>query len=767
MSYEFPALLRAYSLKALQTMAKFAGLGPELAGQAALAESTEPEGVEFYVQTLAQTFVQPEKINAALSRLDGLEKLVLAQILRQGGEMRTDLLRQELLQSGFVQDTPSRTYQGSPYRRAPRYLEDVLARLTALGLVLSVEGEPRNGSTPPLELSPGPRLVVPPAIREHLGILRHWATPVPDEAIGTVWQAAPEAFQRDLFLFWSYVNRNEVSLTSRGWLPKRHWLQLNEEMWVKEDVPNARHEGETGRLHFIRLLMEEMGLIERHGLRLQIAPGSRDFLGLSLRARTERAFRAWLRLTPWNELLRIRELRIDTSTNRDTRATSVIKGGRQFVAGLLQHTPPQQWVLLADFLKRAKDVNYEFLFPRHHNYYGLHNPYHSYNNPLSWQFPVYDEAQGWDIVEARFIRYVLQEPLHWLGIVSLGWNGPDLVALEVSSIGAQILGIIPLEPEQTLERRLVMQPNFEILAFDPVSDYTLSVLDEFAERVKGERVFQYRLTRESVYQAQQKGMTVQQIIEFLNRESSSPMPQNVALTLQEWGRYHDRIAFFHGGILCQVASPELLDRLLTDPNVGPQLGRRISPTATLLSDGDARLQQLQRALQSSGYLPTVTSEPDQNVACLKVEEDGHIRFAHLVPDIYLRYRLLPFTELHDGELYLTSAAVERAAALGWTAERIIGALRPLHIGPLSADVVSRIKVWAKYYGNAALKRVTLLQLKNSDVLRELLEDPLVGPLIVPLVPSAALAIVRDDDVELLRQALMEKGIGLDASLRQA
>jgi len=48
-----------------------------------------------------------------------------------------------------------------------------------------------------------------------------------------------------------------------------------------------------------------------------------------------------------------------------------------------------------------------------------------------------------------------------------------------------------------------------------------------------------------------------------------------------------------------------------------------------------------------------------------------------------------------------------------------------------------------------------------------LEAPLVGPLIVPLVPSAALAIVPDEDVEFLRRALTEKGMSLDAPLRQS
>ncbi len=758
MSSTIQELLSGYDVDALQTMAKFSGL------------EMDSNQKEAYVHALAQTLSRPDTIAASIPRLDGLERLVLEEILLQGGEARTDLLKQELLHSGFVLESPSSTYQGSPYRRAPRYFEDVLARLTAFGLVFSVNGQLTGGSEAPITgmgLSPGLRLVIPEPIRPYLAPAFEWAEKVSPEQIPAVQRAAPEAFQRDLFLLWSYIHNHDIALTSRGGLPKRHWMRINEELWVKEDTRNVHTEGDTSRLYFLRLLMEEMGLLERSGLRLTTAPGSRDFLSLSLRARTERVFRAWLRTSFWNELLRIRELHIDTTHNQDNRAIPTVKGGRQFVVGLLKHTPPDRWVLLSDLVKRAQEINYEFLFPRHHNYYGLHNPYHSYNNPLSWEFPVHDEARGWDIVEARFISYILQEPLYWMGLVSVGWEGSRLVAFRVSPLGAQILGLVAPEPEPVVEHRIIVQPNFEIFALDPVSDYTLSILDEFAERVKSEHVFAYHLTRESVYQAQQRGMTVQEITAFLDRESNAPLPQNVRLTLQEWGRYHERIVFFQGGILCQVAEPSLLDSLLADKDTAPLLGRRVSPTATLISAGGVKLQRVQRALQSKGVLPTLTPPATQPPPSFTVEADGHIRFRHRVADIYLQHELSPFTEERENELFITREAVGRAISAGWTAERIMATLRPLHQGRLAPEVISQIKVWGRFYGNAALKKVTLLQLKNADVLKELAEDASTGPLIVPFSPSGSLAIVRDEDVEALRAALREKGMDLDEQFRHA
>ncbi|MBC7261644.1 MAG: helicase-associated domain-containing protein, partial [Chloroflexi bacterium] len=257
---------------------------------------------------------------------------------------------------------------------------------------------------------------------------------------------------------------------------------------------------------------------------------------------------------------------------------------------------------------------------------------------------------------------------------------------------------------------------------------------------------------------------VEEIIAFLDHESSTPMPQNVRLTLQEWGRYHERIVFFRGVSLCQVADPSVLDHLLADSSCKALLDHRISPTAALIGDSK-RLRDLVKALQSKGFLPTVTSPLDKQPSSLTLEPDGHIRFRHRVPDFHLLHQLTPFTEMREAGPLISKKSVSKAVNAGWTAERIIETMRLLCGKPPPPEMVSKIKVWGRYYGDAAMKKVTLLQLKNAEVLQELSKDPEVGPLIVPFSPPGALAIVRDEDVETLRQALMKKGMDLNAKFR--
>ena len=748
MSTQIKRLLQGYSQNAIQTIARLCDLAPEIVSKHEI------------VKALSECLTEPSRVMSVLAQLDSLERLTLEHLLLEGGQAKTDIMKQELLQSGFIAESPSTQYAGSAYRQMPRYFEDVMARLTALGLVFSERRDERaDARSTELELSPGPRMVIPDEIQEVLDSRPSWMPQWTPRDISLPTRDTAEAFQRDLFLFWSYVHNHEITLTSRNWIPKRHWSRLSDSFWGKDDSRKARTEVDAGRLYFIHLLMEEMGLLQRRGSDLHVSPGSRSFLNLSSRARTERALRAWLRSSTWNEFSRIPELRLNHSDERCGRLAHVLRSGRQFVVGLLKHLPAHSWIGIDEFIAMARKVNPEFLLARHNNY-GYHNPYHVHNSALSWELPIHAEGRGWEYVEARFIANVLREGLHWLGVVELGTQDGRHLGFRIPPMGAQILGIVPPEPGNLPQKRIIVQPNFQIFALDPISDYTLSMLDDFAERISSEHVFEYVLTRDSVYAAQQRGMAVTDVIAFLDQESSTPVPQNVKLTLQEWGRYHERITIYQGVSLCQVHSPAVLDAVLGDRASAALIGQRISPTAAVVLDESSDLQSLRRALQAKGILPTRTGAPPPEAPELHVHEGGRIVFRHRVPDFHLLRRLSPFSQRLDGDLYVTEGAIAAATADGWTAAQILDLLRSLQRDDLPASLVAEIKVWGRHYGNAAIEKVTLVQVKNAEILQELTRDPDIGPLIKPFSSLGAAATVRDEDVAELEELLARKNMGI-------
>ena len=91
-----------------------------------------------------------------------------------------------------------------------------------------------------------------------------------------------------------------------------------------------------------------------------------------------------------------------------------------------------------------------------------------------------------------------------------------------------------------------------------------------------------------------------------------------------------------------------------------------------------------------------------------------------------------------------------------------GRLRAVHRGPLSHAVEKQVRAWGHYYGDAAVQTVTLIQIKDSETLNELLAEPEVRAILRPFVPDPAQALALLDaarrdywrrEVETLKQGL--------------
>src|SRR5260370_7960642 len=85
--------------------------------------------------------------------------------------------------------------------------------------------------------------------------------------------------------------------------------------------------------------------------------------------------------------------------------------------------------------------------------------------------------------------------------------------------------------------RLIVQPNFELVALAPVSEALLISLDRFAERTGLERIAQYRLTKASVTRAIQLELHAETILQLLEQASGAEIPQNVQYSLMESHRH--------------------------------------------------------------------------------------------------------------------------------------------------------------------------------------------------------------------------------------
>ncbi len=284
-------------------------------------------------------------------------------------------------------------------------------------------------------------------------------------------------------------------------------------------------------------------------------------------------------------------------------------------------------------------------------------------------------------------------------------------------------------------------------------------MDIFAERQKVDRgAFEYHLSRESLYAAQQAGYAVAQVRQFLDEATLHDLPQNIHRSLAEWAAHHDRIVFRRSVTLLQAADETLLAHLLDDDETGKLLARPVGQTVALVKT--KQQIRLLSALQSSGLFPVVSgASPEAADKSVVVAEDGRIQPLHAVPSLHLRGRLARFAVETDGGWQLTGQSVRHAGGSKKNAQSIIDELGKLNRGPLPNALVEQIRAWSGYYGRATIATMTLFEFRDQETLVELRALPELKDLLQPFAAgNRALARVDEKQVTAVQAILTRLGL---------
>jgi hypothetical protein len=762
----------------------------------------EPRGTlkVSYIEALSQVLFTPQAIEKGLSQLGRRERETLAELQRIGGRALASRLRAHLIHEGVVEaGKPDPRYDRlftigprSPEAQRDAF-EPVIGRLMATGLVCGEEIVSSFFSNRTKVYYDNVRTVYIPA--EVAGRLPE---PPPKQALEVrieqqiqVQEGSARAFQRDLYFYWSAAHTTPLSLTKEGRLYQRDLRLVNEALSFPAEL-DSRDELQVPRLLFLRLLLSDLGLL-RTGESSVRGLDHPSFLGQEASGRVRQAYLHWRDGTFWNEVLSIPRITVMGAASRlepvpkaitDARVTVLEHMAdlhRTVLQGHDASVPTQQWVPVVRLLDILRLADYDFLFPRgyrpgsaeYYTYYGytsFRSPYISYGNKLGWSIsPRFeDEAEGWEVVEAGFVRAMLCEPLYWMGLVDLGFSEGRLVAYRLTPAGEWALGLGQELSVPQGEGRVIVQPNYEIVALDPISDLTLAKLDEFAERISAERAITYRLSRESVYRAQRNGWRAGRIIDTLTQLSDTPLPQNVLRTLEEWQKIHERIKIHRRGDMLQAHDGALLDRLMQDPRISSRFANRVDDVVAIVAARPGETEELIRNLQALGYPPARTRSADDKAhPSFTIDEEGQLHFSIPLPSIYVYEQIAPFTSKDEkGRYFLTRTAVEDATANGLTVDEILDRLRAYYTGPLPRRITLKVRAWGKYYGDVSLQTITLIQVKDKETLQELMGEPEFDGLLHPFAPDGkkALAVVAAENLDALHEVLAERNIEVEEGL---
>jgi hypothetical protein len=758
MKNDLAEILSAFSSQTLNFIVSYRGLSIPQKNKVAV------------VAALTNFFQDPRQIKDTEAMLAPAHRAVVNLILQQDGEASLTVIRKHLLRANLIDIKDRNDYSSkyhSPDHKAThsRHLEDIMANLLARGLVFARRENPAGNTSTVLDFSLSDVYIIPDTIRKHL-------KPPPAEPPWSPEAAKPPArinessarsFQRDLYLYWSYIRQNQVELTAKGLIPKRHLVALNNSLLVREEIKTGQGEDSFNRLLFMRAVLVTLDLLEESG-RLLIAKSDASFFSLDPLKRIRITLDTYKNIQGMNEIQWLH--RITSYYQPIVPAPKFLLAARQAI--LTELKPLKGWIKLASLVKRMEDHNYEFLFPRRLNSSSYYKPivYNGNVNPAGWDFPgIFSDDDGWNKIEANLIRTTICEFLFWMGLVDLGHSHPeseDSDVFRLTAAGEWLLagGSPPKIPQES--GQVVVQPDFTITAFDPVSDAVLHQLEQFSQRISAERAVVFRLTQQSVYTGQKNDWQADRIQSTLESLTGQPLPQNVARSLNEWQIWHERIRIRPDLIILQAADPQDLLLLSRDEELSPWLTEQPVPgTSILPSNLDPH--QLLSLLAKQMWLPEVIySETGLPSRSIEVHPDGRLTYLALVPNLYLTSFLARFAEAEDNLYRITRASVRKAIASKMTAPEILKELAKVAAGPIPPELEKKILAWSGHFGHAHLEEALLLRFKDEKTLKDLLQDPDLQEMLRPLQPSEVKVTVKIklSDRQRLLQLLEERGIDL-------
>ncbi len=351
---------------------------------------------------------------------------------------------------------------------------------------------------------------------------------------------------RHICLFLSYVRKNEVKLTQSGTIFKKAQNDISilieeDEETMDETLFPVRY---APRLAFLLYFARSRDLVEEKNNVLRIGPKAKEWM--------DKPYTQWRQdlFEYWHSSFASQDVDLQT------------------LLWIIMRTPEGSILSLETILTEMDTLS------------TTHSP-HGLNLR----------------VEKNLIDF-----LEYLGglEVTKGING---IHVRPTLTGKALFGLTPEFPDIPLEQHVYVQSNFEVLVPCTVEPRLLWSIDAFAELVKPDQMMVYKLTRDSVYQALVHSYSPETILEFLNRHSKVPVPQNVAYSIAHWGRAYGRIEFEHT-ILLKCDTPELADELMLYPKIRSYLKERVGPCHLVVKNDS--YEQLVAALSEGGYMPKLS-----------------------------------------------------------------------------------------------------------------------------------------------------------------
>lgn len=370
-----------------------------------------------------------------------------------------------------------------------------------------------------------------------------------------------------------------------------------------QELPGARKAALSAFLRqpesidLLLALLLEQGMVRPPQLRPD-PQATRQFLELPPIRALQQLAAAWLESRVWNDLARTPGLTAGSgSWPNDPLVT------RSAALLLLHDLPTDTWWDLSAFLE------------------GVHQERAAFQRPAgdfdSWYLQ--DALTGrpltgfahWDSVEGRLLRFLIEGPLAWLGVLDLGLDEAGVVAFRRTHASGMLLGE-SAAAESTLP---TLKPDAAKVDPDGWVQVPLSLpmpqryqIARVAAWIRfGPEGYVFRVSPSALAAARTQGLTVSHVRAILEHASGNSLPPGLAAAMSRWERRSGE-GRVEAALLLETSDARTLRELKSHRATARFLGESVGPTAVRVRPRD--VEALLAAAVRMGLLlePPTTGE---------------------------------------------------------------------------------------------------------------------------------------------------------------
>lgn len=529
--------------------------------------STDPE--QDRVRDLASALLRPESVNETLAWLAEKERQALEALLESDGRMRAHLFAQRF---GEIR----RFGPGSLVRQAPwRAPISAAEGLWYCGLIGRAFAQDADAVVEFVFIPSDVRPLLPALSAHDQGFSVPEAGPPHAVSVGDL------ALIDDLCTMLSLARERQLNLR-RGRLAPDSVALLQERFLVADEA----------RIEFLSHLAQSGGFVQLAGRALGLSRERvQRWLGEPRLGQLAALQAVWRADDEWNDLWHVPDIRCEETGWRNDPLRA-----RHTVLELLGHCSSGRWYSLEGLVTAVREH-----FPDYARPDGDFQTWYIRDARTGEYLTGFEH---WDQIEGALLAYLVSSPLHWLGVVSLGyregWSKPSV--FQITSWGAAFLGIAHAPLSEPPHQPALVRPDGSVhLAREaPLRDrFQLARIADW--RASGAE-YVYAITAPSLARSLGAGIEVARIERFLARISGGPVPAAMLARLRGWAERYGQVSMRRVTIL-ETRGASVMSQLRRHERIHGYLRQALSPTMALVRESD--WPRLIKELYRAGYLPEI------------------------------------------------------------------------------------------------------------------------------------------------------------------